>query len=93
MTGPTKNYTLRGYSEHDGLGEGQWVTIPGSAGIRKWIGELEMPQPKFIPRGTCIDCSEVIDRRAVRCRTHASIEKRRLGREHMRKVRAETRAA
>lgn len=77
------NYALQGYSEADGLGVGQWVPVPNSAGILKWVGEKEsdIEEP---PRGkgrrrtkACQDCGETVSRQALRCRP-CSLERVRL---------------
>lgn len=68
MTHKWQNYATRGYSEHDGLGEGHWEPIPGTAGVQRWVGQLEAKSTSNSPRGMCVDCEADIDHRSQRCR-------------------------
>lgn len=66
------NYIASGYSPNDGLGEGRWVPVPGSAGIQRWVGDLEPPvglSRRDRRRGQCIECQAPIDMRSTRCRS------------------------
>lgn len=64
-------YEQRGYNQWDGLGEGHWITVPNSAGIRRWVGELESKalDKRNARRGLCVDCDSDIDVRSTRCRS------------------------
>lgn len=65
-------YAERGYNSWDGLGEGRWVTKPGSAGLTLvWVGELERaPDRRRRPlTGRCVECGTDIGARAQRCRS------------------------
>lgn len=53
-------YIESGYSPRDGLGYGHWVTRPGSAGIRDWVGEVESHK-------SCATCSASVSSRATYC--------------------------
>lgn len=33
------NFVERGYSPNDGLGPGEWLPVPNSGGIVRWVGE------------------------------------------------------
>lgn len=66
-----QNFTDNGYSPNDGLGAGRWVPIPGTAGVQRWVGELEPKAERVRPRGECA-CGADIDHRSERCRSCAA---------------------
>lgn len=68
------DYTTTGYSPDDGLGVGEWVTIPGSGGLQKWVGDKNLNPPREPGTGErrrtkeCTGCGATISRNATKCR-------------------------
>lgn len=85
------NYTLDGYDPQDGLEGGRWMR--DTWGVVRWV-QTEEPKPRQPagPRAHCLDCDEPVDRRALRCRIHAQIERARVKRDWNRKARAQAAA-